>query len=306
VSQVFGELLGLWAAAVWQAMGAPERVVIAELGPGRGTLLADALRVWRSVPGLLDSATIALVETSPVLRQNQHETLRDASAQLRWFERVEDVPDGPLIVLANEFLDALPVRQLVWRDGAWRERCVAIGAGGDFVFAERDALGPLPGIEAAEADILELRPSADELMAMLAARAAGGDPVSALFVDYGHEQTGFGDTLQAVRFHHYADPLAAPGETDLTAHVDFAALKRAAEASGLTAYGPMPQGEFLLKLGLELRLGALLRHATPQQSVALRSGAMRLADPRQMGALFKALVVQSGGLAPPPPFGETR
>jgi NADH dehydrogenase [ubiquinone] 1 alpha subcomplex assembly factor 7 len=304
MSQIFGELLGLWAAAVWQAMGAPKPVLIAELGPGRGTLTADALRAWRSVPGLIDTAVIALVETSPVLRRNQAETLRDAGATLHWFDRVQDLPDGPLIVLANEFLDALPIRQLVWRNQAWQERCVGLDAGGNFVFVESHPLGPVADIEGTEGDILELRPGADELLATLAARAAKGDPVSALVIDYGHERAGFGDTLQAVQNHRFADPLAAPGEADLTAHVDFAALKRTAEVDGLDAFGPMPQGEFLLKLGLEARLGALLANATPQQAAALRSGATRLADPRQMGVLFKAFAVQSRGLVPPPPFGE--
>lgn len=304
ISQIFGELLGLWAAAVWQAMGAPKSAVIAELGPGRGTLLADALRAWRNVPGLPESTTIALVETSPVLRQTQQETLRDAPVPLNWFARVEDLPNGPLVLLANEFLDALPIRQIVWRDGAWRERCVGLDEHGDFTFTERAASGPLPNMAASGGDILELRGDADQLVTTLAARAAKGDPVAALFVDYGHQQTGFGDTLQAVRNHRHADPLSPPGEADLTAHVDFAALRHAAEAQGLRCYGPMPQGAFLLKLGLEARLAMLLDRATPQQREVLRSGAARLADPQAMGILFKAFAVQSADLPPPPPFGE--
>ncbi len=304
VSQTFGELLGLWAAFIWQAMGAPKPMVVAELGPGRGTLMADALRAWRRVPGLLEGTQIALIETSPVLRDMQRETLRNTPIPLRWFARAEDLPDGPLIVLANEFLDALPISQLVWREGAWRERCVRLDAKGAFVFTEGAAADPIPEIEATEGDILELRPAADNLLAALAARAAKGDPVAVLFVDYGHEQTAFGDTLQAVRNHRFADPLTSPGEADITSHIDFAGLKRTAEANGLNAFGPMPQGEFLLKLGLEARRDRLVERATPAQREAILSGTARLVDPRAMGVLFKALVVQSRGFAPPPPFDE--
>jgi NADH dehydrogenase [ubiquinone] 1 alpha subcomplex assembly factor 7 len=309
ISQIFGELLGLWAVAVWQSMGAPKPIVVAELGPGRGTLMADALRAWRSVPQFLDAVTVALVETSPSLRDEQREALRGSPASVQWFERIEDVPQGPLIVIANEFLDALPVRQLVRRGVHWHERCVAVDRHGAFVFTEGDAVlaEELPeaalGLDALAGAILEIRPGAERLMSGLAAWASEA-PLAALFIDYGHEETGFGDTLQAVRNHDYADPLAAAGEADLTAHVDFAALKRSAKARGLDVYGPMPQGAFLLKLGLESRRDRLLAGATPAQWDSIRSGAARLTDPRQMGALFKALALTSDGLAPPPPFGD--
>ncbi|MET0689226.1 MAG: class I SAM-dependent methyltransferase [Methyloceanibacter sp.] len=303
VSQIFGELVGLWAAAVWQSMGTPRPTVIAELGPGRGTLMADALRAWRNVPGLLDAASVALVETSPALGAIQKARLADAPVPLIWHEHLEDVPQGPLIVIANEFLDALPIRQIVRRDGAWRERCVGLDARDGFAFVEGETVAiEEPG--AAEGDILEFRPAADKLLATLGVRAAKGNPVAALFIDYGHEASGFGDTLQAVSHHDYADPFARPGEADLTAHVDFATLKRAAEAAGLSANGPIPQGTFLLSLGLEARRDRLLKRATETQAEAILTGAARLADPRQMGLLFKVLAVTSAGLAPPPPFGE--
>ena len=301
VSQIFGELIGLWAAAVWQAMGMPKPVVIAELGPGRGTLIQDALRVWHSVPGLLDAVSVALVETSPALRSMQKAKLNERPATIQWYECLEDVPQGPLVVIANEFLDALPVRQFLSRDSAWRERFVALGAGGAFVFVDGDTVDC--SLDAPDGAIFETRPGAGALVSVLAARAAHA-LIAALFIDYGHETPGLGDTLQAVRRHDYADPLASPGEADLTAHVDFAALKRTAEAAGLNAYGPMPQGAFLLKLGLEARRDRLLQHASEAQAGAILTGAARLADPRQMGLLFKALSVTSAGLAPPPPFGE--
>jgi len=155
----------------------------------------------------------------------------------------------------------------------------------------------------AEGTIVETRPPLSPLLARLAARTKDA-PIAALFADYGHAESGAGDTLQAVRRHRFADPLAAPGEADLTAHVDFAALKASAHELGLAAYGPMPQGEFLLKLGLETRCERLLHNAAPAQKAAIVSGAARLADPRQMGVLFKILALQSSGLAPPPPFGD--
>ena len=301
VGQIFGELISLWAAAVWQSMGAPSRVVIVELGPGRGTLMQDAFRAWRTVPGLLDAASVALVETSPALGAIQNARLAGASVPLTWHERLEDVPQGPLIVMANEFLDALPVRQLVRRSDSWRERCIGPDARGGFIFVEGAKVEH--DQDAHEGAIFELRPGVEPLVSMLAARATEAS-VAALFIDYGHEARGFGDTLQAVRRHDYADPLASPGESDLTAHVDFAALKRAAEAVGLNAYGPMPQGAFLLSLGLEARRDRLLKRATVVQAEAILTGTARLADPRQMGLLFKALALTSAGLAPPPPFGE--
>jgi NADH dehydrogenase [ubiquinone] 1 alpha subcomplex assembly factor 7 len=309
ISQMFGELIGAWAAAVWQAMGAPAPTVLAELGPGRGTLMADALRVFGAVPGFCDAATLALIETSPVLREAQAGALRRSPLRPQWFERFEDLPGGALIVIANEFVDALPVRQFVRAADGWRERTVTLGAGGRFVFGEGAAVGSehlpaaLRGAAAEPGVIAETRPEAAAFVQALADRAAEA-PSAALMIDYGHARSGFGDTLQAVRAHRYADPLAAPGEADLTAQVDFAALIQEAGRLGLAAYGPMTQGAFLLKLGLEARLERLGREATPAQRAALLSGAARLTDPRRMGALFKVLVLQSSGLAPPPPFGD--
>jgi NADH dehydrogenase [ubiquinone] 1 alpha subcomplex assembly factor 7 len=308
ISQMFGELIGAWAAAIWQSMGEP--VTVAELGPGRGTLLADALRAWRSVPKFLDSASIALIETSPVLRETQKQTLRASPAPLCWYESLEDVPHGPLIVIANEFIDALPVRQFVRQDGVWHERCVMLNDTGDFVFCagatgDRDALPPsLQSMDAADGAVVETRPAVAPLLSGLAARAKQA-PVAMLIADYGHERSGIGDTLQGVRRHRFADPLAMPGDADLTAHVDFAALKQTATDLGLAAFGPMPQGEFLLKLGLAERCDNLARNATEPQRAAVLSGVARLADPRQMGLLFKMIVLQSSGLAPPPPFGDS-
>jgi NADH dehydrogenase [ubiquinone] 1 alpha subcomplex assembly factor 7 len=307
VSQIFGELLGLWAVAVWQSMGEPGQAIVAELGPGRGTLMADALRAWRSVPKFLESVTVALVETSPTMRNVQQAALKGTLAPIQWCESVEDVPEGPLIVLANEFVDALPVRQLVRQGGVWRERCVTIAPSGAFAFTAGEVVqgDGLPdvtlGIDAADGAMIETRPAVASLLSSLAARAS---LLAALIVDYGHAETAMGDTLQAVHRHRFADPLAMQGETDLTAQVDFAEIKRCASALGLAVYGPMPQGEFLLKLGLGARRDRLLQQAQPDQPAAILSGAARLADPREMGLLFKVLALTSSGLASPPPFGD--
>jgi NADH dehydrogenase [ubiquinone] 1 alpha subcomplex assembly factor 7 len=310
ISQMFGELIGAWAAAVWQAMDAPARVSVAELGPGRGSLMQDALRVFQAVPGLVGSLEVALIETSLVLRRTQRERLRGSPAPLAWFERIEDVPRGPMIVIANEFIDALPIRQLLSAGGRWHERSITVGADGALAFCAGeqvpgDALPTyLRGVDADDGAIAETRPATEKLIAVLAERAQHA-PLAVLIADYGHDASGVGDTLQAVARHRFADPLAAPGQTDLTAHVDFAALKNAAAASGLAAYGPMPQGQFLLKLGLAARCERLARNATDDQKAVLHAGAARLADPSQMGALCKVLVLQSSGLAPPPPFGDS-
>lgn len=313
VSQVFGELLGLWAIAVWQSMGTPSPITIAELGPGRGTLMADAIRTWRKVPDFQKSARVVLVETSPVLREVQQIALSGAETDISWCERFDAVPEGPLIVLANEFIDALPVRQFVWRAPAWRERCVSIGARGGFAFCEgktvleagapdadkmREMMRDMP-----DGAILEIRPAADAHVAAFGARALAA-PFAGLIIDYGHEETALGDTLQAVSQHAFADPLKAPGEVDLTAHVDFAALKDTSRAHGLVVYGPKPQGALLLTLGLEARRDRLCENAGEDQRQDIVSGTNRLVDPSAMGLLFKALAVTSKGLAPPPGFED--
>jgi NADH dehydrogenase [ubiquinone] 1 alpha subcomplex assembly factor 7 len=301
ISQIFGELLGLWCVAVWQSMGEPSAVTVAELGPGRGTLMADALRAWRLVPTFLDSVSIALVETSPVLRDTQRKTLHASPAPLRWYQDVHALPEGPLILLANEFIDALPIRQHIRRGSAWRERGVILDARGEFTFGEGDAVHDAALPPAPDGAILETRPAVMELLAALAVRAVQA-PIAALILDYGHDESGFGDTLQAVTAHRFAEPLAVPGEADLSAHVDFAALEREGAALGLHPCGPMPQGEFLLKLGLATRRDRLLAHARPEQQAAIASGAMRLIDPHQMGVLFKVLALMGRGLPAPPPF----
>lgn len=295
ISQAFGECLGLWCAVAWAQMGRPPRVVLAELGPGRGTLMADALRAAAEVaPAFHAAAELHLVEASPLLREVQRARLGAAVAA--WHDRADDLPPGPLLLLANEFLDALPIRQFVRRDGAWAERWVAGGA-----FLERPAEDPpsLPDT-APEGAVMEVGEAARALAAWLGARLAAGGG-AALLVDYGPAASGFGDSLQAMRAHAAADPLAEPGSADLTAHVDFAAVAAAARAAGAAVHGPLPQGVFLQRLGLMSRAAALAA-ARPRQAGIQLSAAERLVAPEAMGRLFKALCLCDPRLPIPPGF----
>lgn len=291
ISQAFGEVLGAWCAVMWDRMGRPDPVILAECGPGRGTLMADALRALAGVaPAFRRALRLHLVETSPALRAAQRRALGEAV----WHDGVASLPDGPLLLLANEFLDALPIRQFVRRGEGWMERYVE---GGAFVeVALPRGAEALPGV-APEGAILERCEPARSLIATLAARPR----LAALFVDYGHAG-GFGDTLQAVAGHATGlDPLAGPGSRDLTAHVDFAALAEAAREAGAAAFGPIPQGILLQRLGLATR-AAMLAQARPRLARDILSGAERLLAPERMGRLFKALAVCDPALGVPPGF----
>jgi SAM-dependent MidA family methyltransferase len=304
ISQMFGELLGLWAVAVWDAMGRPSPCRLVELGPGRGTLMADALRAAGRVPEFEAACSVHLVETSPALRARQRAALegRDVS----WHADVEEVPEGPMILLANEFLDALPIRQFVRTEAGWHERLVGLGSEGGLAFglAPHPAAG-LDGAAGRPGDIIETCPAAQALVAGLARRlvAAGG---AALFIDYGPATDGPGDSLQAVRRHGFADPLAEPGQADLTAHVRFGALARVAARSGATAHGPIGQGAFLEALGIRARAAALSRGRDEATQAALASALARLTGPEAMGELFKAFAIAAPKLGPLPglPAGD--
>ena len=291
ITQVFGELLGLWSAVVWQQQSEPVPILLAELGPGRGTLMADALRaIAKAAPGFSGALQLHLVETSPRLRAQQAARLPRAA----WHDGIETIPPGPMILLANEFLDALPIRQFVRRGPAWTERCVEAGG-----FVERPA--EPPPCEAADGEVVEVNEPAQALVQALAARLRR-QPGAALFLDYGPSRTGPGDSLQALRSGRPADPLAHPGQADLTAHVDFATLAAAARAAGAQVHGPVPQGPFLASLGLFQRTGALARSQPPAQAAALIHSAQRLAEPDRMGGLFKALALTPPGAPIPPGF----
>ncbi|WAC25670.1 class I SAM-dependent methyltransferase [Ancylobacter sp. SL191] len=300
ISQMFGELLGLWAADSWMRLGAPSPFILAELGPGRGTMMADALRATRIVPGFHEAARVVLVEASPRLRERQAATL--AAYDVTWAGSIDEVPAGPLILLANEFIDALPIRQFLRTPEGIAERMVGLDEGGALAFGLRpgarlDARAEARLRAAPLGALLELCPAGLSLAEKLGARLASSGG-AALFVDYGHAGTrepggGFGDTLQALRAHTFDDVLAHPGEADLTAHVDFAALAIAAIGSGARAFGPVPQGALLERLGIAARAERLKRDADASTRAAINAAHARLAGTGdgQMGTLFKALAL---------------
>ncbi len=301
VSQVFGELIGVWAASVWEAFERPASVRLIELGPGRGTLMADLVRAARALPDFRAALDIHLVETSPVLAARQRETLKTTPAT--WHADIATVPPGSTILIANEFLDALPVRQFAMTPQGWCERVVGV-ADGRLAFGLAPDPVP-PGIipehlrQAEPGAVFECCPAAETLTAALANRAARA-PLAALFIDYGHARSGHGETLQAAKDHRFVDPLAEPGEADLTAHVDFEALARSAGIVGLAASPIATQRDFLFSLGLASRAEALAR-ANPAAFDTIRSGVERLVDPSPtgMGTLFKAVALHTPTIAIP-------
>ncbi len=351
IAQAFGEILGLWAAVSWELLGRPDPVLLAEAGPGRGTLLADALRaIGKVAPGFAGALSLHLIETSPRLRAAQAAALPGVwAARATWHDSLDSVPEAPLLLLANEFLDALPIRQFVRDDGAWTERHVAAGA---FVtrpapLGEAGVPAALPawvgsgapgptappatgdrrevgdrrprheshvggdgrarddgrpeGNDQAAGEIVEVCEAAHAFVGALAARLTR-HPGAALLLDYGPAAPATGDSLQALRAGRPADPLAAPGEADLTAHVDFPGLARRARAAGAAVHGPLAQGVLLTRLGLFQRTDRLARGQPPARAAGLIAAARRLAEPHRMGRLFKALALCHPDCPTPPGF----
>jgi NADH dehydrogenase [ubiquinone] 1 alpha subcomplex assembly factor 7 len=310
ITQAFGELVGIWVAVAWRAMGAPQRFDLIELGPGRGTLMMDALRAMRIIPGLLGALRVHLVESTSRLREVQQSTLDGVrqDTTLVWHVALEkDIAGGcPVVVLANEFLDTLPVRQLVRTNGEWAERCVQLDASGDLCFASgaRTHVGTLAlGRSPRDGDVVEIRDGFAELADLL--KHWSGHGLAALFIDYGHASSAYGDTLQAMSGHRYVHPLELPGESDLTAQVDFHDLARRCRERGLAVDGPVTQSEFLLALGLAQRTERLITSARPDQAGLLEAGAHRVADPFGMGGRFKVVCIRSHSLPVLPPFRST-
>ena len=305
ISQMFGELLGLWAAAVWDQMGAPQAFRLVELGPGRGTLMADALRAAAVLPAFRAAIDLHLVETSPVLREAQRRSLEPFGLPVTWHASIDAVPPGPAIVLANEFFDALPVRHFVRAQQGWCERLVGL-RDGRLVFGTAPEPEPSLALDAPVGTIFEIGLAARRIAAGLATRLVreGG---AALAVDYGYTTPRLGETLQAVKAHRPVDPLAEPGEADLTTHVDFSALSRSAQAAGALAHGPVTQGEFLEALGIRTRAETLKHQASPAQVEAINAAIARLTqqgtpDRPGMGRLFKVLALTSPALSRLPGF----
>ena len=305
ISQAFGELIGLWCAVVWQQMGAPGTLHLVELGPGRGTLMRDALRAARAAPAFRRALHVHLIESNASLTAQQRAALQDEDVATTWCGEVGAIAQGlPAIVIANEFLDTLPVAQWVLHNGHWHARCVGLDDAGRLAFvagAAEPALQVPPALDgrAREGDILETR---DATLAALAATLADlGAPLAMLFIDYGHVTPAFGDTLQAVRAHRYDDPLAAPGEADLTAQVDFSAVAAAMAHCDLTVDGPVTQAQFLGSLGIAERASRLMA-ANSDKAARIETDVARLMAPGGMGTRFHAIGARSNDLAPLPGF----
>ncbi|MEM7765915.1 MAG: SAM-dependent methyltransferase [Pseudomonadota bacterium] len=300
-SQAFGELIGLWCAHEWLAMGSPDPCRLIELGPGRGTLLADALRATARHGGFREALDVQLVEASPALRAEQAERLAGDSAAAHKVavshpRDLSAVPDGPALLIANEFLDCLPARQFVRDGGTWRERVIGISDEGRLVAGL--AADQAPDMPASPENVLELQPGLETLVETLGRRRG---PFRALFADYGPADRAPGDTLRAYRAGEQVDPLADPGEADLTVDVDFARLKRLAETAGLAVHGPVLQGGFLMALGLQARLDQLVA-ANPDEAADIFAAAQRLVDPAEMGTRFQVICLSTQGLPPPAGF----
>lgn len=304
ISQLFGEMIGIFLVQAWQRHGEPAPVVLAEIGPGRGTMMADILRVIGKLsPALYDALSVHLVETSERLRKVQSQTLVAHKFKISWHESFDTLPKGFLLLAANELFDAIPIRQFVKTAQGFRERLVGLDGDGELTFAAGvagldPALLPPSAETVALGTIFETGPARDAIMAMLSERIRTGGG-TAVIIDYGHMITGFGDTLQAVRAHQFDPPLAHPGEADITSHVDFEQLARRAVTEGLQVNGLTYQGDFLLALGLAERAAALGRGKDAGTKENIRADAERLAGAGigRMGELFKVLVVSSPGLA---------
>jgi SAM-dependent MidA family methyltransferase len=301
VSQMFGELLGLWAASVWRAIGQPPLLRLIELGPGRGTMMADALRALRVLPPLYQSLTIHMVEVNPVLRDKQRLTLSGVR-NISWHDTIDDIVDGPAVIFANEFFDVLPIHQMVKQETGWHERVVELDKSEKLVFGA--AAEPTPRFEvtlpplvraAPVGAVFEWRPDAEIMKVAKRVRDQDG---AAVIIDYGHMRSDAGDTFQAIARHSFTDPLKNPGQADVTAHVDFQALSRAAEDLGARVHGPVTQGDFLKRLGIESRAATLMAKADHEVSADISGALKRLTDSGRggMGSMFKVLGISQPDL----------
>ncbi|MBL1404694.1 MAG: methyltransferase [Hyphomicrobiales bacterium] len=301
VSQMFGELIGIWCIDIWQKLGAPNQFCLAELGPGKGTLMSDLLRAANIVPEFLSAANIVMVETSDLMRQAQKERLQDIDKNITWVSEVNDLPQMPTIVVANEFLDVLPVHQYVKSGDKWSERGVSVDDKDqlhDVLLAGtiEEALLPKGAADEPQGSVYETSPAREAIIEMLSATFLEHQG-AALFIDYGHAISSFGDTFQALRSHGIADPLAEPGLADLTSHVDFERLAKCASRLNIEPR-ISTQAEFLLAMGLIERAGSLGQMGDAQSQTQISNAVERLASDSQMGSLFKVLSLTSNGILP--------
>lgn len=314
ISQMFGEVLGLWLINAWRSMGRPKTIQLVEYGPGRGVMMSDILRSARLDKDFFAAIRLNLIETSSALEAKQAKQLGNSGVPVTWRSRLEDVPDGPTLVIGNEFLDCLPIRQFIMKDrfkGAdgWHERHIDIHPQNPEKLIYSIANAPIShadqallpqGLEGYKNDeLLEASPGLAQIVDTLKTRVEAY-PGAALFIDYGPDETEFGDTFQALKKHKKVYPLDEPGHADLTARVNFSHLKDLAETAELGVYGPCPQGQFLSRLGIELRAVTLSRSA-PNSKEKIARQLHRLTDTDEMGSLFKAIALQSKSI--PAPLG---
>ncbi len=319
ISQVFGELIGLWLVQSWHDLGSPNRFNLVELGPGRGVLMDDILRAARLRPEFIKACSIYLVETSGRLRHEQKKRLTlHKEAHIHWADKFEDIPDAPTLVIANEFFDCLPIQQYQKTKTGWHERMIGLDHNNNLTFELAPApskpahpLGydqpvstcntPNDPQPAKDDDILEISPSAKKITKVIAQFLSKNNG-RALFIDYGHYSSAYGDTFQSIRDHQFWPPLQSPGKADLTAHVDFQQIAETSLHEGIGVYGPLAQGPFLDRLGISYRVETLSRGKTEEEIITLRDGVSRLISPNQMGELFKVMVLSSPDLDPPAGF----
>lgn len=311
ISQMFGEMIGIWVADIWIKLGQPRRFTLIEAGPGRGTLMADLLRGTKNISGLHEAMDILLIENSPSLTERQKQTLSGYDAA--WSEHIDfeavSAKGQPVVIIGNEFFDALPVRQIMMTaDKGWQERVIALDEKGGFTFGlapvSKDVPDMLPD-DAQDGDIYEISPVRNSFMENIAQliRHCGG---AGLFFDYGYDSGGpvKGDTLQAVKKHEFVPVLSHIGTADLTAHVDFSALKSAAAGQGAVCYGAAGQGAFLQNMGLDMRAQMLAENAAPAQRDAIKAAKDRLCAPQEMGTLFRVIAVTHDETLVPAGFDE--
>ena len=309
VSQMFGELIGLWAAAVWRLMGGPQNIRLIELGPGRGTLMADALRaIKQSIPEFCDKLCVDLVDISPVLKQCQSETLQQwkEAIDICWHDDLAAIPDGPSIIIANEFFDALPVHQYENTQEGWCERFVGLNENEDFCFTlgeelKNNSIIPENLRSASIGQIFESNLESVHVVERLCDRLKFQNG-ACLVVDYGHVKQGLGDTVQAVKNQKYHNLFQQIGEADLTAHVDFEAMSMTAADHGCQIFGPITQKTLLERLGIVVRAEQLKGTSESHQAVAVQQAYDRLIGEDEMGVLFKAMAFTNSSMMSIPGF----
>lgn len=308
ISQMFGELLGMWIADYWIKMGEPSRFTLLECGPGRGTLMADILRTFKFVPGVSEAVQVVLLETSESLIQKQKNTLQEF--EIEHISSIHDF-DGeqPVVIIGNEFLDALPIDHYEYSDGKWQQKQI-ISKGDSYAYVNdgEDYTSDLElyleaRSEPSAGDMLEVSPAREAFIQECSEiiKNQGG---AILFIDYGYVEPAFGESFQALQNHKFVDVLHEPGECDLTSHVDFFTLKEVMKEEGLDVYGAITQGEFLNRLGLQIRADRLKSNASPEEARDIDLAFHRLSGAREMGQLFKVIAGVSHGTPHPEGFAD--